>query len=94
MRRFIDIIRQVFEAADFAALRLHVPSVAPYGYHGKAYFPVQAIPGTEIAIDVASGKRVAQASSSRFPILTPDGKTIATCQEDGSTQLRVLPEPR
>ena len=39
------------EGDDYAHLRLNLPPVAPYRQHGKAYFPLQAIPGAEVRID-------------------------------------------
>jgi hypothetical protein len=44
-----------------------------------------------IVIDLATGKRIARTSSLLFPIYSPDGRTIATRQEDLSIRLRDLP---
>jgi WD40 repeat protein len=44
-----------------------------------------------IVVDVATGERIARASSSLFPMFSPDGRTVATRQEDLSVRLRDLP---
>jgi WD40 repeat protein len=44
-------------------------------------------------LDVASGRRLARAADSTRPYFSPDGRTLATQEPDGSTRLRVIPDP-
>ena len=39
------------EQTDYARLRLNLPPVAPYRHQDKTYYPLQAIPGAQVAID-------------------------------------------
>ena len=45
-----------------------------------------------IVLDVATGKLLARAPTSMHPFYSPDGRTIATRQEDLSVRLRDLPD--
>ena len=45
-----------------------------------------------IVVDLATGKRLARAVSSMFPIYSPDGRTVTTLREDLGVRLRDVPD--
>jgi len=46
-----------------------------------------------LVLDAATGRGLGRAASSTRPFYSPDGKTLATDEPDGSTRLRDIPAP-
>ena len=48
-------------------------------------------PGEVVAVDLGTGRVLARAPASSQAVVSPDGRTVATLEEDGTVKLRDLP---
>jgi hypothetical protein len=46
-----------------------------------------------LVLDVGTGRQLAGAPHSTLPFFSPDGRTLATGEPDGSTWIRAIPRP-
>jgi hypothetical protein len=59
----------------------------------SALGPPRQRPVEVVVLGVASGRRLARAAESIHPSYSPDGRTLATREPDGSVWLRGVPMP-